>query len=136
MVNEKKAVKIQLRDGTVEEGQLEFSGGPPWRLLWSGATLSPQEFSGEDLFEALVALRLELEKIEALLLCAGARSDVFPSGMSRGMGGGRKAYITRIGAPALRTDLVDIFEYAKPEIVGTVAQQQAHHKKWAESLRL
>ncbi|MET0253651.1 MAG: hypothetical protein ABW214_06425 [Terrimicrobiaceae bacterium] len=34
-----------------------------------------------------------------------ARPEVFPSGTSRRVEGGRKAYITRIGAPASRTDL-------------------------------
>jgi hypothetical protein len=42
---------------------------------------------------------------------------------------------TRIGAPALRTDLVDIFDYAGSDIVGTVAQQRAFHNKWAEFFR-
>ncbi|MFA5264599.1 MAG: hypothetical protein WC378_12325 [Opitutaceae bacterium] len=134
-MSETKNVKVRLHDGMIKECAIALSGGPPWKLPFSGIELGTQEFSGEDLFEALNALRGALEKIGGQLLCAGARPDVFPSGMSRGMGGGRKAYITRIGAPALRTDLVDIFDYAGPELVGTVAQQKAFHEKWAESFR-
>lgn len=135
MSGETKNVKIRLNDGTIKQCAIRLSGDPPWKLLFSGIELRTKEVSGDDLFEAFNALRGELEKIEAQLLFAGARPDVYPSGMSRGMGGGRKAYITRIGAPAFQTDLVDIFDYAGPELVGTVAQQKAFHEKWAESFR-
>ena len=134
-MNEKRPVKIQLKDGAIKEGEVVFTVAPPWRLVLSGLILPIQEFSGDDLFEALVALRLELEKTGARLLCDGARPDVFPSGMLRSMGSGRKAYITRIGASASGTDLVDIFEYAKPEAVGSVEQQKVFHERWVKSLR-
>jgi len=70
-----------------------------------------------------------------MLLCAGARPDVFPSGMSRGMGDGRKAYITRLGQRALRTDLVDIFDDAELDAVRTIEEQTAFHERWVEALR-
>ncbi len=133
-MNESKAVKVRLRDGATRECSIEVTEAPPWRLLFSGLDLKNREFSGDDLFDALIALRTELEGTGAQLLCAGARLDVFPSGMSRSMGGGRKAYATRPGAPALVTDLVDIFDYAGPEIVGSVAQQEAFHQEWVRSL--
>jgi hypothetical protein len=41
----------------------------------------------------------------------------------------RKAYITKLGNPALRTDLVDIFDYSEPQSVGSVSDQQACHEK-------
>ena len=135
MVREKKLVKVQLRDGAIKETEVEFFAEPPWGLALSGLSLPVLEFSGSDLFEAQIALRLQLENIDARLLCAGARTDVFPSGMSRDMGGGRKAYITRIGAPSSRADLVDIFDFAEPKTIGSVEEQKAFHEKWAESLR-
>jgi hypothetical protein len=46
-----------------------------------------------------------------------------------------KAYVTRIGFPARGTDLVDIFDYAGPEVVGSVVEQNVFHKKWIDSLR-
>jgi hypothetical protein len=134
-MNEANAIKVRLGDGTIKECAIVPSSSPPWRFAFSGIELPVPEFAGDDLFEALIALRSELEKIGAQLLCAGARPEVFPSGMSRSMGGGRKAYVTRLGSPALRTDLVDILEYAGPEAVGSVAQQKAFHEKWTGSLR-
>jgi hypothetical protein len=53
--------------------------------------------------------------------------------MSRSMGGGRKAYIIRLGASA--TEMLDIFDFAPAESVGTVAQQEDFHARWVASLR-
>ena len=97
--------------------------------------LGTQKFSGEDLFDAFIQFRLVLEKHGLLLLCAGCRPEVWPSGMARSMGGGRKAYITHMDAPSPKADLIDIFDYAGPEQVGSVAQQRAFHGKWVESRR-
>jgi len=49
------------------------------------------------------------------------------------MSGGRKAYITELGKKP--TEIVDIFDYAPPESVGSVGQQSAFHVKWVESLK-
>ena len=87
-----------------------------------------------DLFEALREMRAELESAGCQLLCAGARPYVTVSGMSRSMGGGRKGYIVHLGSPASRTDMVDIFDYAEPALVGTIQQQRDYFRAWAESL--
>ena len=117
------------------EYQIEISGIPPCKIALLGIDLETQEFSGEDLFEAFIQFWMELEKCGLLLLCAGCRPDVFPSGMGRSMSGGRKAYITHMDAPSPKSDLVDIFDYAGPEQVGSVAQQKEFHKKWVQSWR-
>lgn len=132
--SEPKSIKVQLRDGAVKDCILQVALVSPWKLVFSGVYLAKREFVGEDLFEALIALRQELEGIGAQLLCAGARYDVFPSGMSRSMGGGRKAYITRLHSPSRRTDLVDIFDYAESKSAGSIAQQRAFHDEWVSSL--
>jgi hypothetical protein len=111
---------------------LDVACEPPWKLVASGMHLHNHEFQGQDLFEALVALRTELEKNNARLLCSGARVAVFPSGMSKSMGGGRKAYITTLGASA--TEMVDIFDPTEFELTGTVSQQQEFHNRWIQSL--
>jgi hypothetical protein len=129
-----KNVKIQLRDLVIVDCIVEVSDAPPWKLVLSGLP-NTLEGSGKDCFAALTSVRESLEKMGARLLCQGCRPDVYPSGMSRDMGGGRKAYINKLGAPALRTDIIDIFDYAEPEAVGTVAEQRAFHEKWVESLR-
>lgn len=134
-MNESKTIKVQLADGAIKNCAVGISQSFPWKLTFSGMDLAKHDFSGEDLFDALIALRLELERGGHQLLCAGARPDVFPSGMSREMGRACKAYINRLGAGALKTDIVDIFDYAGTELVGSVAQQNAFHQRWIESLR-
>src|SRR5689334_20485335 len=77
--------------------------------------------SEDDLFEALVDIRIEYESFGCKILCQGARPNVEASGMFRSMGGGRKAFVLTPGTPARMDQLVDIFDYASPEEVGSVA---------------
>lgn len=131
-MSELHTIRLEVSNGSLDTLAVEVPNTSPWKLLASGAGFRSREFVGEDLFEALIALRKELEKTGYRLLCAGARVDVFPSGMSRSMGGGRKAYITQLGEPA--TDTIDIFAEAEPGAVGTVEQQKEFHTKWIRSL--
>ena len=104
----------------------------PARLTVSGVGFHGRVFVGGDMFEALIALRKELEKTGCLLLCVGGRVDAYASGMCREMGGAGKVYITQLGKHA--TKLFDIFGKAKPETCGTVEQQKEFHRKWVCSL--
>jgi hypothetical protein len=92
-----------------------------------------QCFGGSDLFEAMIAWRRILDAVGSKLLCAGARTDVFPSGMLRDMSGGRKAYILRMGAQGRSEDIVDIFSATEPELVGTVGEQREYALRWRGS---
>jgi hypothetical protein len=134
-MSEIKAIKARRPDGTTEECTVEIVQNPQSKLVFFGAGFQGREFSGGDLFDAFTSLRKTLEEAGVQLLCAGARPEVFPSGMSRDMGGGRKAYITKLGNPALRTDLVDIFDYSDAQSVGSVSDQHAFHERWVASLR-
>lgn len=87
---------------------------------------------GDDYFNRPVELRLKVERQGHRLLCAGCRPEVWPSGMSRDMGGGRKAYVHCRGYPT--EHLVDIFDPAATEAVGTVQQQRDFIADWLESL--
>jgi hypothetical protein len=49
-------------------------------------------------FDALCAIRQRLEEQGAMLDCYGASLNVFPSGMSRDMGRGVKAYKLTLGS--------------------------------------
>ena len=80
---------------------------------------------GVDLFDALMQVRRQLEADGRIPCVAGARLDVYPSGMSRQMSGGRQAYVHVHGRRPDRDDLVDIFESADPADVGTIEQQRA-----------
>lgn len=106
--------------------------------MLAGNTIPPAangEFTGDDLFEALTALRIALEKIGTLVLCMGARVEVFPSGMCRNMSGGRMAYVTREGCSPAATDLVDIFDRADRKQIGSVDEQLKFRDRWLQSLR-
>jgi len=87
-----------------------------------------------DFFEALKQLRLELEKTDALLHCFGASENVYPSGMQGSMGPAVLAYKMRIGSPALRQDIVNIFEADETVVPSTVEQQERFHRRWIDSL--
>lgn len=131
---EEKSVEVQLANGRVVACKIEIAQARPWRLTFSGMELESTGFLAEDLFSALIGLRKELEKIGAQILCAGARIDVYPSAMSR-QASGRKAYVTRTGSPASRADLLDIFDQAQANAVGSIAQQESFHQQWMTSLR-
>jgi len=62
-----------------------------------------------------------------------ARLDVWPSGMGRDMGDGRKAYIHRLDRASSRDDLVDIFDPCKLEEVASVEEQGRYHDEWFDS---
>ncbi len=132
-----EVVKIgaQRKDGGAEECSLSLVEGSQFIIRFSGFGLDEREFSGRDLYDALRSLRLYLETEGISLLCAGSRKDATASGMSRSMSGGRKIYITKIGIPASSADLVDIFDFAPAETLGTVEEQETYRKEWFESLR-
>ena len=88
---------------------------------------------GGDYFECLVAVRHRLEREGALLLCQGARRNVWPSGMARSMGAGLKAYVLVNGRPPTTDDLVEIFDPAERDDVGTVAEQERARDEWFAS---
>ena len=133
-MTETKSMCVRLKSGDVQEIILDISISPPWRLQVNGIQMDNNVFIGRDIFDALINLRKSLESLDCQILCAGARPDVFPSGMSRSMSGGRKAYILRLGTSPISNDLIDIFDYAAPEFVGTVEQHITFYKRWKQSM--
>jgi hypothetical protein len=127
-------VQARLPNGTLRDFDIEVSIRAPWTLVFQAFDGTIRRLQARDLFEALQEMRKELEIAGCQLLCAGARHDVTPSSMSRSMGGGRKAFIVHIGRPADRAEMVDIFEYAEPAVVGTVQQQRDYFQAWKESI--
>jgi hypothetical protein len=128
--------KARLSDGSVKELRLDVSVDMQCQL-WQIELVNFEEnttcFRETDLYKAMQTLRQYLEAKGYQLLCAGARPDVVPSGMSRSMGGGQRAYVIRPGKQT--TELVDIFDYAEPALVGTVQQQRDYVEAWRASLR-
>jgi hypothetical protein len=88
----------------------------------------------EEWFEAMRALRRELEQSGLLLKCYGASRNVYPSPMSRSMGGGHKAYKLRMAEPAKLEDLVSIFDTGPDVEPATVDEQERFFQEWLASL--
>ncbi len=86
-----------------------------------------------DYFEALRKVRRRfLEPKGIIPLCYGASLNVWPSGMSRDMGRGLKAYKFERGAPA--TELVYIFDEGQDVVPSLVKQQEDGAQDWFKSL--
>ena len=131
-MSETRTIRALSSTGSLSTLTVQLTNSPPWKLVACGLGFHNREFEGADLFEALVELRRELERIGYQVLCVGARVDAFPSSMSRSMGGGRKVYIARLGEPATAT--ADICDEAESGAVGTIEQQKEFHNKWIHSL--
>jgi hypothetical protein len=105
-----------------QPGALTIGGDSPCELILDvgGRTYRSH---GLDWFDSLQQLRAALER-DGLLICVeGARGDVFPSGMSRQMGDGRRAYRHVLGRRPERTDLVDVFGTTCCDDVVSIAEQ-------------
>lgn len=89
----------------------------------------------DDCFAALQSVRRQAEERNWMICCKGARRNVWPSAMSRQMGGGIKAYVLEIGQQGTVDSLIDIFENDTPDSYATVADQEAFAREWLESLR-
>lgn len=100
-------------------------------LQFDGREITSTE---EDYFSALNSIRRVLEKENAFLHCYGASRNVYPSPMSRQMGGGIKAYKLQMGSQAKTSDLVSIFDTGSDVSPTTVDEQERFYKEWLASL--
>ena len=132
--NQIASVELQDESGRIVSGQLYCSTQPPWRMSLLVADIVNLQCQERDLFECMVVLRQHLSKQRWLLLCNGARTDVYPSGMSREMSGGMMAYRHQLGIKPTRDDLVSILDYAPPESIGTPEEQRQYRTSWMQSL--
>jgi hypothetical protein len=110
---------------------LRFTRREPWRVevvTPSGSVVSGA--SSADRFHALLDVRRQLEPLGLQLCCNGARLDVWPSGMVGQMSGGRNAYLRPVGRAPDGRDLVDVFDPAPCDRVGTVEAQRAALDRW------
>src|SRR6266511_1320895 len=122
MSTEARLVSLS-REGDISAGELDVSALPPWTvsIQSEGSSYSAE---GRDLFEAFLAVREQLERRGALVCCAGALPNVWPSGMSVQMSGGRLAYRLYSDRRSNARDLIDIFSPAGCEDVVTVEVQR------------
>lgn len=121
--------------GEKEICEIDFVKNAEVVLTVSSKSFGELCFTGENLFVTLSQFRMLLELKNYRLLCNAARVDAFPSRMALEMGGGRKLYLQKLGVPAKREDLVDVFGAATIEQVGTILEQNNYHEKWIMSLK-
>ena len=88
----------------------------------------------DDFFSALRSLRAELEAKGLMPRCYGSSKHVYPSGMSRGMGVGDKAYKLQPGQRGRALDIVDIFADGPDVDPVPVAVQETYYREWLESI--
>lgn len=132
-MTDKKTIKATNSRGELIELRVQISSGKSWLLQYCRLDGTQHSFEASDAFKAMQNLREHLEQQGVQLLCAGARIDVYPSGMLRDMGGGMRAYVLRPGSRSTAPDSVDIFDDADPSLVGTVQQQREHFEAWLGS---
>jgi hypothetical protein len=117
-------VSLLAPDGERHAGTIVLSQGrQAWdrSLDFSSANLREHHVEESDWFNCLIALRRMLEAHGWRILCNGARPNVWPSGMSRSMGGGALAYAWPREQRTLGPeDLVNIFDEASPEQIVAV----------------
>ena len=111
------------RDGVVHEATVSWwLEDRVWIVTVESPELGSVEARADDAFEALCQVREQLEPDGWRLGLAGARVDVWPSGMARVQGGGLRAYrlMGQVAGP-----IVDTFEPVDPATVTTVGEQEA-----------
>lgn len=128
-------VEILAPNGSVEPCRISFEQAMPLELHTNSNHFGDMVISADDLFGALIKLRLALEKDGYLLLCNAARKDAYASRMSREMGGGRQVYLLRNGYQAGSEDMVDSLGKATLSQVGTVSEQREWYSIWLRSLK-
>jgi hypothetical protein len=95
----------------------------------------PLSVEAGDCFEGLRLIRRQLDRENLRLCCAGARRDVWSSGMQRDMGMGLTAYVLTVPRTEQRPPVVGIFDAAETDTVATVADQEAFYQEWLASPR-
>jgi hypothetical protein len=130
-----KILIVQFDRDKTQEGLIGFSLCSPWVIEFTCPTIPKIIFSDNDLFECLIQLRKKLSQLSCIPLCNGARYDVYPSRMSREMGGGIMGYIHQIAKHPTDKDLVNIFEYAESNMVVSVDEQKEFYHLWLNSLK-
>jgi hypothetical protein len=122
-----RILKIQNEEGFVFDAKVEYFSisWSNWILEFTSPITEKLSFIGEDVFECLTQLRIELAKYGYKPLCAGARLDVYPSGMARDMGDGLSAQVISSEPTNDWEDIqhVSIFDYAEPDLIASVEEQ-------------
>jgi hypothetical protein len=102
-----------------------------WIFEFTSLVTPKMTFNNSDMFECLIDLRIELKKYSYIPLCNGARLDTYPAtGMCRDMAEGGAVFILKIGQPLDFDNVVNIFDYAEPQLIASVEEQLNFFESW------
>jgi hypothetical protein len=132
---EKRQIDVRSIDGSKATAAIEWGSDPRLysvsrafvRVTLDGRSAEESAF---DFFSAFQAARRSFEAEGFRFLCYGASLNVWPSGMLRDMGVGRKGYKLIEGRNTTFDDLVSIFDSGDDVIPSTVDEQLAYAKAW------
>ena len=132
---EKEVINVILNiNGKNEEAILIIMIGDDSLMITLESEFCSITKEGENLFDILCQIRIELEKMSVKLLCKGSCRNVRPSAMILSMGYGRMAYSLGMGKQASKDSLVDIFSPCSIEEYSTVREQSDFFKEWCDSI--
>lgn len=118
---------MQSAKVTLAELEDDLSG------LWLECDGKQWESCGSDFFEAFCDIRRQIANEGWIPNCYGASRSVMPSGMSRRMDGGTKAYKLKRGHQARSEDLVHIFDTGPDIDPASVGEQAAFYEQWLKT---
>ncbi|NNB46995.1 hypothetical protein [Pseudomonas chlororaphis] len=90
-------------------------------------------FYGDNLYSCFIKLRQKSPK--TTFFCKGAKKNVYPSRASSQMSSGLMAYELQLGKQALRTNIVNIFDYEDQDLTNDPDVQLDFFKSWMASLK-
>ena len=133
------AITLRKADGSSVAGEIRCWHDDPLasepdqvRLCLEFEGRSIQASAG-DAFNALCALRHQLEAYQMRPCCYGASKNVYPSGMCLDMGQGYTAYKLYLGEYGRIANLVGIFDTGDDVDPATVEEQAMFYDEWLAS---
>ncbi|WP_237613336.1 hypothetical protein [Pectobacterium parmentieri] len=126
-----KTIKITIvRNGIRENAEFSLSQNPLCSIKFFIGGDFIYAAKSDDFFSCLCILRRNFRNMT--FLCKGAKRNVYPSRMARQMAYGIKGYEFEMGRPAVRGDLVSIFDHEENDLV-TPEEQETHFQEWLSS---
>ncbi|MCR1000756.1 hypothetical protein [Serratia rubidaea] len=129
--NIKKNVSI-INNGKIQVAEVNLEITHPCILTIKTPDGEAFKSQGDDFFDCFVKIRKNTPQI--IYQCKGAKRSVFPSGMTRSMSFGLKAYDAIQGLQTKKENEVDIFDYENHDIVSDPEEQVTYWKNWLSSL--
>lgn len=109
-MDEKQVYLFDKKNGQETMGLIKIYFNDKACLQYIGPGIGNFTVKSNDYFSCLQELRIELEQSGFLILCNGARKDIYPSAMTRQMSRGVYAYKLALERPLCEKDIVDIFD--------------------------